>query len=257
MLMNTRIRRIQTVPYQKVSSIYDEIMQHVEYDHWARYIEKIIESHLKLPVRLLDVGCGTGQFIYEIKKLGFAANGCDPSMAMLKMARKKNPGTYFWIDRLPELKLVRPAAFAVITCLYDTINYLPSLPIILDALKRVYSLLPTGGLFIFDVVSDNLCQNCFRDDIENEVIDSKYAYQRRSFFNAESHQQITEFTVYTSRGIFEERHIQYIYSFADIAHLIRNKTAFDLRAVYQDFTFFEVNEGSERAHFVLKKNQNL
>ena len=243
----------QSKPYQALGLIYDRIMQHVEYDGWARYIKRIIETYGQFSNKILDVGCGTGQIISEMQKLRIYADGCDPSATMLKIARDKNPDKSFWIDRLPQLSKVPKSKYQVIICLYDTINYLPSLTVIGEALNRIYSLLPAGGLFIFDMVSALFCQNYFHQTNDSEIIDEKYSYQRSTFFNVETKQQINDFYIYTPSAVFEERHIQTIFSFKKIKSLIEKETYFKLIAIYDDFTFCEAAEDSDRAHFILKR----
>jgi len=245
-----------STPYEALAVIYDEIMQQVNYRHWARYIFKLIQRHSPYShIKVLDVGCGTGQFIYELRTLGLPVEGCDPSPAMLKIARRRNPKVHLWIDKLPELSEVPSDQYSVITCLYDTINYLPTLDLVNQTLQRIYSLLPPGGLFIFDVVSEVFCQHYYHHINEQEVINSDYAYARYAHYDAKKHQQINEFSIYTPEGVFEERHVQTIYPYKDLRSLISHNTKFRIIGVYQDFTYLKAKEDSNRAHFVLQKNE--
>jgi ubiquinone/menaquinone biosynthesis C-methylase UbiE len=41
--------------------------------------------------RVLDVGCGTGEYVYRANKLGFSACGVEPAEAMRQLAIEKNP----------------------------------------------------------------------------------------------------------------------------------------------------------------------
>ncbi|MEJ2633890.1 MAG: methyltransferase [Calditrichia bacterium] len=240
-------------PYEQLAVIYDKIMDHVEYEKWANYIKKIIQAHHELPVTVLDIGCGTGRFIAELTKLKIPAEGCDPSAAMLKVAAQRLPDTQFRIDSLPELKHIEPGRYPVMTCLYDSINYLNSLEEITRSLDRVYELLPDNGLFIFDAVSRIFCQHYFDGFNEQDVINKKIAYVRSSFYDFKNQQQINEFKIYTPEGIFEEKHVQTIFSFRDIKAIIREMTNFRLIGVFEDFTFFDAEEDSNRAHFILQK----
>ena len=42
--------------------------------------------------RILDVGCGTGEYIRRANELGFVASGLEPADAMRTVAVNKNPG---------------------------------------------------------------------------------------------------------------------------------------------------------------------
>ncbi|MBN2367351.1 MAG: methyltransferase domain-containing protein [Calditrichaeota bacterium] len=251
--INSRQKRAESIPYQVLASIYNQVMRHVNYHHWAGYIQNIIGKNLNEPVKMLDIGCGTGELIHQVGKFGYKADGCDPSEAMLAVARLKNPHRKFWTDRLPELGNTPSGKYNVMTSLYDTVNYLTSLDDIDKALDRIYRILPANSLFIFDLVSQTFCKLYFDNVRDEEVLDGQYAYKRNSYFVQESSEQINEFAIYTPDGIFEERHIQKIYGFEEIEKLIRQKTDFEIVGIYEDFTFYEADPKSNRAHFVLRK----
>jgi ubiquinone/menaquinone biosynthesis C-methylase UbiE len=243
-------------PYEKLSVIYNHVMRHVEYRRWARYIKKILNKYGPGHPTVMDIGCGTGEFIYELSRLAITADGCDPSPAMLKIAKKRDPSHSFTEDGLPRLNTIPAGKYNVFTCLYDTINYLPSLEVFSEAVNRVYSLLPKEGLFVFDAVSEFFCKHYFNGFSEKEVINSKFAYQRRSYFDALKSLQINEFSIHTEDGIFEEKHIQKIYPFSQMRQIIRNHSSFQIIAVFEDFSFFAANSDSNRAHFILKKSDS-
>jgi SAM-dependent methyltransferase len=243
----------ESLPYQALAPIYNQVMKHVDYQHWAKYIASIIRKNCPTISRIFDVGCGTGEFIFHLTNLGFKVDGCDPSREMLEIARKRNPESNLQIDHMPELQTIPDGEYQVITCLYDTINYLPTMQNFSESVIKIYNLLPEKGLFIFDVVSEKMCQLYFHGVDEQEVIDKNFAYSRRSFFNRAVSQQVNEFSIYTPRGIFEEKHVQKIYSFKEIKQTILDYSKFNIVNVYEDFTFFPVEKGSNRAHFILKK----
>ncbi len=247
--------RKKSIPYQTLAVIYNRVMRHVNYSQWATYIATIIRKSQSIEIALLDIGCGTGEFIREMGILGYSCDGCDPSEAMLQVAQLNNPHKKFWVDKLPELEQTRGGIYNVITCLYDTINYLSGLALLEQALNRVYTLLPARGMFIFDVVSKKFCELYFDDVKEEEIVNKQYAYSRKSYFNKSQSEQVNEFIIYTPSGIFEERHIQKIFSFSDIENLIRDRTPFKILNIYEDFTFFKAEANSDRAHFILKKSE--
>lgn len=243
----------KSIPYQQLAIIYNQVMRHVNYPQWARYITAVIHKQGVPGKHFLDIGCGTGEFIFQMGKLGFQVDGCDPSPSMLKIAQSKNPTNKFWLDQLPELHHTPAQHYAAITCLYDTINYLESISILQQAIQRVYELLLPEGLFIFDVVSEEFCKNYFHEVNDKEVINSKYAYVRKSYYRQPQSEQVNHFTIYTPEGIFEETHIQKIFPFPVIQQVISQHTAFEILEIYDDFTFFPMNTNSDRAHFILKK----
>ncbi len=239
--------------YQALAAIYDRVMRHVPYRKWAKYVIKILQMENAGGVRILDVGCGTGKFLLEMNKLGYAVDGCDPVEEMLLVARSRNPDAKLWQDKFPELSHVPGDYYQVFTCLYDAINYIPTLEAFRQALHRVNELLPPGGFFIFDAVSQYYCKNYLNHWREEETLDKKYAYRRYSRFDEMTGRQLTDFTINTPEGIREEHHIQTIFRFRDLKQTIHEIGAFELLGFYDDFTFLDAYEKSDRAHFVLRK----
>ncbi|GAB4338517.1 MAG: class I SAM-dependent methyltransferase [Calditrichia bacterium] len=241
--------------YDKLALIYDRVMSHVEYDRWAKYVVRIIRKYSDLPVTLLDVGCGTGNLLKKLQKLGGDVAGCEPSESMLKVAGEKLPGSALIQDALPSLSTIPEGRFSVITCLYDTINYVGTAEEVRQSLRRFSELLPVGGLLIFDAVSEALCQVYFNHSSEHEVLDEHYAFARYAYYLPEKKQEITELTIYTPDGIFEERHVQQIYPYSNLKSWIEEIPGFKLVGMFDGFTFNRAEHDSNRVHFVVKKER--
>jgi len=250
---NKNLKHINSVPYAALAPIYNHVMRHVNYSQWAQYIQSVINKNNIEVNRILDVGCGTGNFIYEMSRLGYEVDGCDPSPAMIEFARMKNPRASLWVDELPELLQSPPDSYQIITCLYDTMNYLPSLDMYASAFNRIVQLLQPGGFFIFDIVSEKFCQLYFHYADEEEVVNENYAYSRKSYYKKGTSQQVNHFTIYSPNGIYEEEHVQKIFPYAKIKNLIIQETPFRVDAIYENFSFYEAGKNSDRAHFILMR----
>jgi ubiquinone/menaquinone biosynthesis C-methylase UbiE len=79
--------------YHAVSQIYDKYRQPLGLD----FLTKIIKQHKKPSeeLSLLDVGCGTGQYIKIFSSYVGTCHGMDPNQSMLDMAIKKSPASIF------------------------------------------------------------------------------------------------------------------------------------------------------------------
>ncbi|RMF61627.1 MAG: class I SAM-dependent methyltransferase [Calditrichaeota bacterium] len=241
-------------PYSMLALVYDKMMEHVNYRKWAKYIALICkEEKVWKQGKLLDIGCGTGRFIKEIGRLGQVADGCDPSSDMLKSALKKVPERTFYQCGLPDLVEIPPQSYLIMTCLYDTFNYLMEEEAVVNGLNMVHQKLLPGGLFIFDLVSELHCRQYFQGYYDSEVLNNDYAYSRESFYHEEDKIQYNWIRIYTPEGIFEEEHKQRIYDFSYIHSLITEKTPFTLLHVYDEFSLEPLSPLSGRAHFILKK----
>ena len=104
----------------------------------VRFIQKY-----KKEGKLLDVGCGTGEFLYVARKAGFAATGIEPSETACKLARQKS-GVI-----CGELKdiILGESYFDVVT-LWSVLEHVPD-P--LPALKKIYSTLKPDGILALRV----------------------------------------------------------------------------------------------------------
>lgn len=80
---------------QETTRTYDRLAS--QYDvRWRRYLEETLDQALRYlggpePRRLLDVGCGTGEFLRRLRTRypDAVLVGADPSAGMLEVARRK------------------------------------------------------------------------------------------------------------------------------------------------------------------------
>ena len=56
-----------------------------------------LATHLKAGDKVLDLGCGGGQFTRAISESGYEASGTDISERALDLARKQFPGGHFFL----------------------------------------------------------------------------------------------------------------------------------------------------------------
>jgi len=245
-----------SAPYSVLAPIYDQMMSHVNYGRWADYIEAIIHKTGAEVDCVLDVGCGTGSFLREMRQRHWKVAGIDPSAQMLKVARKRLPNVPFREDGLPQLATVAPGEFAVITCLFDTMNYLPEISLVSAALDSVYQKLASPGLFIFDLVGEENCKHYFNNYTENDVISEELAYSRFCHYDRKNKIQTNEIQMFTADGVFEEIHHQKIFSYREVEKLIRRKKEFGIFGIFEGFSFRPVRNRSGRAHFVLQKRSD-
>jgi 2-polyprenyl-3-methyl-5-hydroxy-6-metoxy-1,4-benzoquinol methylase len=97
--------------------------------------------------KLLDVGCGTGEFLEVARKAGFAATGIEPSETACKIARQKS-GVI-----CGELKdIILGESFFDVVTLWSVLEHLPD-P--LPALKKIYSVLKPDGILALRVLTSH------------------------------------------------------------------------------------------------------
>src|SRR5690349_16455959 len=169
---------IEVAPiYEAYAPIYDAIGQgqfSTRMAAWA--LAWLAERGLHQPARVLDLACGTGEAALAFAMHGCAVLGVDRSAAMLDIARGKARGAGSDIgfvccdmrelpandehlitnDQGPQINsrssfVLRPSSVDLVTCFYDSLNYLAD-----DGdLDRVFAVaahaLRPGGYMVFDL----------------------------------------------------------------------------------------------------------
>ncbi len=141
-------------------SIYEEFAYFYTKGLYPQYSEKmaellpaVLERFAAGPRALLDLACGEGTFSVIMAKKGFQVTGIDLSPQMLQFAReraeKENVNVEFLVQDIRSLLFEE--RFDLVTCWYDSLNYLLQLEDLEKTFNGVYRALKRGGLFIFDM----------------------------------------------------------------------------------------------------------
>jgi SAM-dependent methyltransferase len=131
---------------------------------WAEFAKEtapvLREFHLRtaaphLPLRLLDLCCGTGQLARHVLDAGFAVTGVDLSAEMLERARANagphlasGAATFVQADAT-DFEL--PERFGLVVSTYDALNHLPDLAALRSCLASAAEVTLPGGRFLFDL----------------------------------------------------------------------------------------------------------
>ena len=243
-------------PYQSLASIYDYVMRHVDYDNWAAYLRDLFARYDHQPHSLVDLACGTGNIALELRSLGCpVVAGVDASEAMLGVAREKAAFAGQAIDFDPrDLRQLKGlGSFDTAVCMYDSFNYLLTRDDLAQALVAVHDILHPGGLFVFDVCTEQNSLRYFRD-LRDEESGPGFTYQRHSQYDAEERLQTNHFTIRFDgqQDPVEEHHVQRIYPLADILAALE-ESFLELLGAFDGFTFKRGTERSDRIHFALRR----
>ncbi len=92
-------------------------------------------------IRLLDVGCGTGHHLENLRSRGYSVAGVDGSEEMLQHARRNNPGVEIKLADVEQLPF-ESASFDLLICI-EVLRYLPSMTKAVGEMSRV---LKPGGV---------------------------------------------------------------------------------------------------------------
>lgn len=141
--------------YSALAPVYDGILGDHFFPQIRRIFERLVRFHGIRFSSVADVACGTGTFVRYLCARGVpVVYGVDRSPEMLRVAILKNHGTYarFLIQAFATLRL--PHLVDLITCHFDSLNYVLTADDLLRALRRFrVNVKPTGHV-IFDMITD-------------------------------------------------------------------------------------------------------
>lgn len=243
-------------PYSQLANIYDYVMRHVDYRHWARYLVELFRK-AEVDVReILDISCGTGSLLLEMANFNFKLAGFDASDDMLKLAKlklqKAGLSIPVWVGCMQHFQVRK--RFHGVVCTYDSFNYCLHEDDWHSVFGNVFDALVPGGIFVFDVSTIRNSRKYFRNYHEKETT-SAFEYERESYYLMPESEQINEFSIRWNSGqnkIFREIHRQRIYKIAEIQERIPANW-FEMVAIYDGFSFRKGTERSDRVHFLLKR----
>lgn len=146
-------------PYSKLALIWDRMQQDRHSQAMVAYTHEILRRFRVQPQNGLDLCCGTGTAIELLADAGFAMSGLDQSGPMLAMAAKKlkGRGIKLYQKSLPKFRLLdgknsqKTRCFDLVTCFYDSLNYLTTVADLRLTFRSVYAHLQPAGWFIFDM----------------------------------------------------------------------------------------------------------
>ncbi len=241
-------------PYDSLASIYDHVMRHVDYEHWARYVDDLLRELIGAPQDLVELACGTGNATFNLADLSYSVRGYDGCEAMVRVAQEKSAedgrGIPFDVRDLRDLHDVAPTPAAV--CLYDSMNYLLEPGDVDTALQQVHGVLTTGGVFIFDVCTEQNSVQHFDGVVDIEE-GPGFQYTRRSDYHRGERLQVNSFDLEFDDGRrHQETHVQHIYPIDELRARIE-ASPLQLVAAHDGFSRRPASQRSDRVHFVVRR----
>jgi SAM-dependent methyltransferase len=248
----------------------------------GQYLNELLVRHQVGGWRALDLACGTGTLALLLADAGWDVIGLDGSAAMLAQARAKaaamaTPGRVAFMlgdmralptnDQRPVAKdrdspddtlssfVLGPSSFDLVTCVYDSLNYLLDEPDLAACFAGVAHVLAPGGLLVADMNTRYFLEY---DWGACEVVEQAGLVQvTQSYFDpaaACSTMVLTGFAGDDERGYtrFDETHIERAYAPEVVERLFR-AAGLEVEAVYDCFTFQPVADRTQRIAWVARK----
>lgn len=242
-------------PYSQLASIYDKVMEYIDYKSWVEHLHELCNLHGVTRGRALDISCGTGNTVPWMREWVEALFCTDVSLPMVREMLRKMPEMrpYTWVSEMSSLPLKR--RFDLIINLQDSVNYYLDSSRIVQHFSSVYEYLNPGGIYIFDFSTEQNIRRNFAD-LHEIYEDDYFGYERLNRYNPRTHLNTTEFLIWKLRKgekqYFKELHTQRMYSAGDFKQMI-DESPFQEWRWYQDETTKTPQKSAERIHVVARK----
>ena len=248
-------------PYGPFAEVYD-LGRYGEFSlGMVPFTETVLARHGEAaPRRVLDLACGAGHFAVAWALRGDAeVSGLDVSTEMLDAARRRADeagARVTWVaSPLPQIPVVGP--LDLITCWFDSLNYLTDEADLRSTFRHVGALLRPGGLFLFDVVTLYGLAEVWGTGVHVQTDTPELVEIHRSSFDHETatcERAITAFVRRRSRyDRIEEVHHQRGYPLALIEEALASAGLGLLDRFGDDVTLEPVEPDTPRAWFAARR----
>jgi len=240
--------------FAAVGPYYDYLMSRVPYRDWVDYVEEILRREDLRPRTVLDLACGTGQVGGELARRGYARTfGVDLSEGMVRVATEEGR-LRSAVQDARRLGL-RPGAFDLVVCLYDSLNYITEPHGLAAAFGGIHACLAPQGLLIFDL---NTIRALELELFTQNNLRSKepLLYSWKSSWDADT--QICSVHMWFkwrrdgTEQEFVEVHRQRAYADEEVRSLLRTAGFGEVR-VYDAYSFDPLHQRSTRAFYIARR----
>lgn len=213
--------------FTSIAPYYDDLMSFINYPGWISYIEKILKLNRCALQELLDLACGTGTCLRLWLDRGYRVYGIDRSAGMLDACRRRltgYPQDRFTLAQADMRDFQLPVRVPIVTCLYDSLNYLLTEADLASCFRSVRACLTVPGLFIFDMNT----VHALRDEWGNQTFrrrDKNITSIWNNVYDQEHRLSTLHITLFIENDgkdqIFREIHQERAYYLEEIERLLR------------------------------------
>ena len=251
----------ETEIYSVLAEVYDVLMDDVNYELWADFIDEIIIEHHPGPVEILELACGTGTMALSLEEFDcYHITATDASPQMIDKAREKasKAGSRVDFRTMNFLSIDLGKHFDVIYMVFDSINYLLEDDDIDKFFGEIKKVLNPNGIFIFDFTTPrNSVKSIKYLNNETGMGKTGYKYFRTSRFDRKAKVHYNDFRIHKldkNQNIlqnYREIHKQRIHSLDEMNTFIEN-SELDVVAAYDGFQLKPAHNNSLRVTMVLQ-----
>jgi SAM-dependent methyltransferase len=186
--------------------------------------------------------------MFALAERGHVCHGIDRSPEMIAVALDKVRGASGISFDVQDMRNVQvQGTFDLVSCTFDSLNYLTHTRDVLNMFRSAASALDKGGLLIFDSNTKRMYRN--NDRYAHAFEFGEECFIQRMHFNPQNN---TAETVFEFNDGQRERHIQRPYSLKQLRPLLK-RTGFSIVAILGGFKGERYTKKSERLIVMAEK----
>lgn len=234
--------------------IYEHLC-HV-YDHyWGTWVEQyiclldeLLRDHNITQAQICDLACGTGTLARGLVDKGHHLHCVDISSGMLEVAITKfHDDEHVTFAQQDMVQFVTHETLDMITCTFDSFNYVLNFHELESLLERVASALRPNGFFVFDSITERLYLNHHQGTQERHFGEETFL----QILNYDKENKLAT-TVFEFADASSEIHKQRPYD-QDVLKALLKQVGLNILHIFANFDKTPCTFESERLIFVTQK----
>ena len=214
--------------YTAFASVYDRLMNNVDYDKWAQHYAYLLSSAGVKSGRVCECACGTGSLTVRLAKCGYQMTGVDLSQEMLSVAVEKARGAGVSVPFVKQdmclLQLHRRQDAILCTC--DGVNYLTKPERVRKFLSAAHKALKPGGVLVMDISTPYKLQNILGNNVLG-CLDEDISYVWQNTYHPRTHTVDLNLSIFVRNedgtyARFEEKQTQRAHTMEEMQKYLEN-----------------------------------
>ena len=247
---------------QKIYEDFAEVYSSGKYPEFSKamadILPKLLDGFGVEGKKLLDIACGEGTFAVEMAEKGYDVVGIDISPKQIEIAKEKDVDEEIDFKVQDMRELFFQERFNVVTCWYDSLNYILDKDELLQVFKGVYNSLQEDGIFVFDMNTIYVMEEVWEGQTMVKEDSREIFDMIEQNYDKEKHITSIKLTSFLREDDgrwrkIEEVHRERGYSFEELRNIFKD-VGFKELGCWKDIEEkTEADEESERVWFVLEK----
>ncbi len=248
---------------QKIYEDFAEVYSSSKYTEFSKAMADILPDLLERfdveGKKLLDIACGEGTFAVKMAEKGYDVVGIDLSRKQIEIAKEKGVDEEIDFEVQDMRELSFQERFDVVTCWYDSLNYILDKEDLRQVFKGVYDSLRDGGIFVFDMNTIYVMEEVWDEQTMVKEDSSEIFDMIEQNYDEEKHitsMKLISFLREDDGGWrkIEEVHRERGYSFEELRNIFKD-VGFNEFSCWKDIEEkTEADDETERVWFVLGKD---